>query len=126
MDIQAELAFQFANELTNQLITLSTAIIAFTTTFTRDVLKSVRTYLIWLLVAAWVMYLLSVICGILSSMALTGALASGVELSDLKNTSGQWIGENARLLSACQIISFLIATVITIVFGTISLIRESR
>ena len=66
----------------------------------------------FVLASAWFFYLLSVICGIWVLMALTGTLAPLEPSSDLLT-----LGENIRRPSGYQIILFLIATVLIIVYG---------
>ena len=73
----------------------------------------------FVLASAWFFYLLSVICGIWVLMALTGTLAPLEPSSDLLT-----LGENIRRPSGYQIILFLIATVLIIVYGIISLFRN--
>jgi len=75
-----EKAFVFAADLSKQLISLSTAVIALTITFLKDVLgwkdaapiKALRgTTLLW---SGWGSMLLSVAAGLMMLMALTGEL----------------------------------------------------
>lgn len=119
MDEQIKLAFTFASDLSKQLITLSTGILAITIAFTKDIVKRVSAFGAFVLAAAWFFYLLSVICGIWVLMALTGTLAP------LEHTiSPLSLGENIRRPSAYQIFSFLIATLLIIIYGIISIFRS--
>ncbi|WDF56896.1 hypothetical protein [Mucilaginibacter sp. KACC 22063] len=67
-------AFDFAAETTKQLITIATAIITLTVTFSKDILggaqESTKTFLIW----TWGVFIVSIIMGIGTLMALTGRL----------------------------------------------------
>lgn len=68
-------AFDFAADLTKQLITLATGIIGLTITFTKDFLKgapvSAHPFAFW----AWYMFLASIAMGILTLSTMTGNLA---------------------------------------------------
>ena len=74
MDENIKMAFTFAADSTKQLIVISTAILAFTITFSKDFLGN-RTYLSkrWI-VASWIFLLLSILFGIVTLLALTGTL----------------------------------------------------
>ena len=108
-----KLGFQFARDLANQLITLSTGILLLTITFMKDVLKIIPPKGVRALRIAWAIYLSSVIFGIWTIMALTGTL--------LDEESCKVIAFNVRFPSTLQIFSFLIATFLIIRFGYSSL-----
>ena len=74
MDEPVQKAFDFASDSTKQLITLSTAILALTITFNKDVLQSVSSSSINTLISAWIVYLVSIFFGVLTLLALTGTL----------------------------------------------------
>jgi len=118
MDEQIRLAFTFASDLSKQLITLSTGILALTVTFTKDVVQRIPAKGAWALATAWIFYFISIICGIWSLMALTGTLAP-ME----KAIGSLTLAENIRIPSAFQIITFLLATILIIIYGSIALIR---
>lgn len=112
MDPQVQLAFQFASDLSKQLLTLSTGILALTLTFTKDVLRdrSPSSLLRW----TWTGYVLTIVFGIWHLMALTGQLAP-------TSTSGSpaapvGIDAGARLPAALQILAFVTATIGLIVY----------
>jgi len=69
-----EKAFDFAQELCKQLITLSTGLIGLTITFWKDVIGAQPAHSTWLAYSSWYALLLSVFCGIWMLMALTGVL----------------------------------------------------
>ena len=118
MDDQIKLAFTFASDLSKQLITLSTGILVLTITFTKDIVRQISAKSACALAAAWIFYFMSIICGIWSLMALTGTLAP-ME----KTFAGLKLEENIRIPSALQIITFLLATILIIIYGSISLVR---
>jgi hypothetical protein len=99
-------AFDFAADLTKQLITLSTSIVTVSLLFGGHFPKQSR-----LAPSAWVFYLVSSILGLWTLMALTGILAP-VKVPPKSFD----LGFNVRLPSALQVIAFMIAIAITIRF----------
>src|SRR5438128_9202307 len=75
MDERSKKAFDFASDATKQLISLSTGIIAVTITFSKDIVAaSVSAGGKRVLMTAWVVYLISILCGIITLLNLTGNL----------------------------------------------------
>ncbi|HEX7286538.1 MAG TPA: hypothetical protein VF532_10165 [Candidatus Angelobacter sp.] len=111
MEERIKKAFDFAADLTKQLITLATGMIALTISFQKEILgghldggaKS-------MMKAAWALYIFSLFCGIWMLMALTGSL-------EPKSTQENYVpsirGANAVLPSVLQILAFLTALVLT-------------
>jgi|ERR1017187_2894670 hypothetical protein len=102
-------AFDFAADLTKQLITLATAIIGLTITFTKDFLKGVpanaRPFAYW----AWYLFLFSIAMGILTLSTLTGNLAS--------KTNPTPYSPNTTSFSILQFLTFGAGLVLTVVFA---------
>jgi NhaP-type Na+/H+ or K+/H+ antiporter len=71
---QATLAFTLANGFAIQLITLSAALIGLTVTFAKDFQQNTRGSLM-LLIAIWVAFFLSILCGISTIKALITVVA---------------------------------------------------
>ena len=119
MDERQKKAFDFAGELTKQVITLSTGVIAFTVTFNKDFLKieTPSRVAFWFLVLSWSFYLLSILFGIAALMFLTGKLGLGgsqpLEIYDAK----------VRWASGIQLATFFLATLFILIFG---LVEASR
>lgn len=113
MDDRSQKAFEFAQETTKQLLTLSTGIIALTITFSTDVLKQVPSEAKLFLVWAWLAYIVSTIFGIWTLMALTGTL----EPKDKSKVPASIRGGNVTIPSTIQILSFLVGIILTVVFG---------
>jgi hypothetical protein len=127
MDEREKKAFDFAADLTKQLISLSTGIVTVTLLFSKDITGPKM-----LAVAAWATFLVSTICGLWVLMALTGTLAptnqgttqvvSNPQNKLQKETGTQnannsiSLGNNVRLPSALQILTFGLATVLTLVY----------
>lgn len=107
-------AFDFCADATKQLITLSTAIIAFTVTFGKDFLGAVPDESRILAYLAWGAHVLSIIFGLLVLLALTA------QLEPKKTQSAAYVpsirGAPATY-SGLQILSFLIAIGLTAYFG---------
>ena len=104
----APAAFDYAKDLAEQLITLSTGILLLTITFANNFKvegeppRGGR----WLK-AAWVGYFLAIVCGIWTLMALTGSL----------NQGETELGTNARIPAGAQVIVFLASTVSAVVYA---------
>ncbi len=107
--------FEYAQTLVTQLITLATGIIALSITFVKDILKNNAQAVTWPLMSAWIAYLLSICFGILTMMALTGSVFAITENPGASNsvTYGPNIGRPAL----AQILTFLMGTILLIVYG---------
>ncbi len=107
---RAEKAFSFAQEVAKQQITLATGVVALTLTFLKDIAPegTCRTPL----EIAWVLYVLSVIAGVVTLMSLTGNLERPAEEKRDSIYSG-----NIRVFAGAQAILFLLALIFTVVFG---------
>src|SRR5271166_2016851 len=108
-------AFDFASDTTKQLITLSTGVIALTITFAHDIVGYVGLGPRVVLVVAWFIYLLSIVCGAWTLLALTGTLepTEGIDQAPAASIRAS----NIVIPSMGQVITFLVATLLTIVFG---------
>lgn len=105
-------AFELYAEGSKQLITLSTAVVALTVTFMKDVYSgTVPNSAKWFLFVAWIVYFLSMSCGVWTLQALTGSLDDH-KYPDL-------MGSNVVIPSLLQIGSFLLGTILIIVVGLV-------
>lgn len=118
MDPQVKLAFEFASEVSKQLITLASGILALSLTFAKDIIKTPTRGQLALLASSWSLYFVSILAGIMSLMALAGNLAP---LRNPAKVIG--IGDNARFLAGIQIVVFALATLLFIVTGVHSLVK---
>ncbi|WP_421734112.1 hypothetical protein [Cellulomonas sp.] len=112
MESRIEKAFDFAQEVAKQLIALATGIIALTITFLTDVAEGGAGELTALRVA-WVLFLVSVVLGAVTLMALSGNLErphGGVATPSIYS-------RNITLPASLQVLTFLAALVCTIWFG---------
>ncbi len=109
---QNKAAFDYAQESTKQLITLSTGIIALMVTFLSDVIKAVPAEAKPFAQLSWLFYLISVIAGLGTLLALTGSLTQ---------TNPSINGWNVRLPAIVQILTFIAGLVLTLWFGFVAM-----
>ena len=112
MKEQRKLSFDFARDTTKQLITLSTVIIAFTVTFSKDFLGTTDDFGRTLVVISWVNFMVSVIFGVWTLLAFTGTLEPKSE-----EVEASIRGKNVTIPSLLQILSFLLGLGFTVWFG---------
>jgi hypothetical protein len=116
---RAETAYSYAQEVSKQLITLSTAVFALTLTFAEKIEQPGSGARAWLEIA-WGFYLASVLFGTLTLMALAGHVAEPpVETDSEGNESARdtIYTPGIRLVAGLQIALFLAALVLTLVYG---------
>lgn len=119
MDEKSKKAFDFAKDTATQLITLSTGIIVIVITFAKDVVKNADSHgcARFFMALACGVYLLSILAGLWHLLALTGEL----EQTGSTQHTPTIRGSNATIPSLAQIALFLIATLLIIVYGVLSL-----
>ena len=104
-------AFDFASDLTKQLITLATGILALTIPFAKDVLGG-TTQSRSELQTAWILYLLSIFFGLWTLAALTGELEQST--TDAKPSIR---GRNVTLPAVLQMLAFAAGTTAVVWLG---------
>lgn len=149
-------AFDFASDTTKQLITIATAIITLTVTFSKDIIGGIDDAPKTLLVVTWAFYIVSIFFGVLTLMTLTGTLqplakwkaykthqqnqqpnphqgqgnqgtpVPSVQTPDDDCTEININNSNIRLLSGLQALTFIIAIVLTGCFGYKSLSEGNK
>jgi hypothetical protein len=97
-------AYEFAWNLSEQLIGLSTGLIGLTVTFTKDLFGEKSSSSHRLLLVGWVILTFSICSGIGALMALTGALATTRNLQ--QQLLG--IGPTPRVFASAQLLAFAI------------------
>ncbi len=105
-------AFEFAADLTKQLITLATAIIGLTITFSKDFLGKTPTSARSLAYWAWYCFLASVALGVLTLSALTGNLAARDQTKPPTIYS-----TNITVFSTLQFLMFGSGLLLTVIFA---------
>ena len=113
MDERLKKAFDFAQDSTKQIITLATAIITVTITFSKDFIGSVPPHARGFALASWLCFLVSVFFGLWTLLALTGTLEPVAGSSSKPSIRGK----NVTLPSALQILTFFVGLLLTVVFG---------
>jgi hypothetical protein len=114
MDEKTKKAFDFAQESSKQVISLSTGVIALSITFSKDFLQHVsstaRVFALW----SWGAYLAAVLFGLWTLLALTGTLdaKAGVPVSIR--------GWNVVLPASLQILAFVLGLVLSVIFGIVA------
>jgi hypothetical protein len=111
-------AFDFAQDVTKQVLTLATGIIALTVTFFKDFANHATYTAEVVMGCSWIAYLISVILGVWTLMALTGTLQP-LRSSNAARLSIQ--GKNVRLPASLQLFFFLIALIMSVSAGIITL-----
>ena len=117
MDDRLKAAFAFAQETTKQLIGLATGVIALTVTFSKDIATSVGTPARIFLMLSWIAFLLSVLCGVWTMLALTGTL----EPKHGSTNTPTIRGRNVTIPSIAQIFFFLAGLVFAVFYAGLSL-----
>ena len=105
-----KLALTFASDSIKQVLTLSTAILTFTVTFSKDIAKNATDSDLFWLRASWLLLGLAVITGVLALLALTGLLGQPGGLPNIYTAS-------AQIPAAVQMLAFGAALTCTALFG---------
>ena len=122
MDERRKKAFDFAQETSKQLITLATVIIGLTVTFGKDFAGSVQGCARFLAIGSWALFLLSILFGLMTLMAMTGSLEPK---RDPNRPSGpppvaSIRGSNVTVPSIIQVVLFFLALMAAVWFGIIA------
>jgi hypothetical protein len=94
-------SFEFAKDTVTQLITLATAVIGVSVTFSKDVQQTITPGHRRLLFSAWMVLLVSVFLGVWTLMALTGTLTK------LPVAADGIYGSNITIPCILQVLTFL-------------------
>jgi len=111
----SKLAVGLAKDLSVQLLTLSSALIALTVVLVKDVKKTHNGFELLLVVLVLLAYIVSIACGIYSIMKLIGALAP------VGGTAVLGV-DAARTAAGSQIATFVVATVLFSLYGIIAVV----
>ncbi len=115
MDPKQQKAFEFAADLSKQLVNYTAIylIAPLTITFWKDLLPAGSVHMKWLAYWSWYSLLVSAVCGIWMLMALTGTLEP---LDDPAATAPTIRGRNVTVPSTLQIVSFLAGVALMVGF----------
>lgn len=105
-----EKSFDFAAGVAKQLITLSTAFITITITFSKDITKDHSGIIC--LYLSWIAFGLTIVFGIWTLMALTGTLKFTI-----KDDNKSIYDKNIKNPALAQVILFILALLFTIIYG---------
>jgi len=119
MDEQKKNAFSFAQDCTKQIITLATGVIALEITFAKDFVSTLAAGSRVYALLSWLSFLLSVIFGIWTLLALTGEL----ERIDGESKTPSIRAGNVTFPAIAQIIFFIIGLGLTAIFGAVAIWR---
>ena len=113
MDEKRKAAFDFARDSTKQLLTLATGILTVTISLTAAggsvIPDDIRGMLGWM----WGLYLVSMVFGSWTLLALTGTLEPLASSTDEPSIRGR----NITLPSILQVMTFLGATLVAVIVG---------
>lgn len=125
-------SFDFALSASKQLIALSTAVIAFSVTFSKDLFNGVTNiFALVLLFVSWLVFLYSIWQGVSTIMGLTGSLNSGER--DIPASDGQparrvdvsIYDPNISKSAKKQFNTFILALLLTILYAGVVLYLQS-
>lgn len=115
MDEQIKAAFSGATEVVKNTLSLSTALLGLSVTFTKDLNPKPTNFAVLVLESSWIFLFLSVLLGVVTLMAITGSLARTRPLS------GNALYEtNVRLPMGIHFVFFLAGVAGTAIFGMLS------
>ena len=112
MDESTKKAFDFASDVTKQLITVASAIVTISVTFSKDTPAAARSSAYH----AWLAFLGSILLGFCALMCMTGELQPKAGNGVGKDNPSIWRG-NIVFFSITQILAFLLAIFLTANFG---------
>ena len=120
-----EKAFDFAQELCKQIITLSTALVGLTITFRKDIIGSESVVCPWLAYGSWYALLGSVFCGIWMLMALAGVLEPLQRKDQTAHNQPAATVPSIRAFnivvpSILQIVAFVVGLLLLVAFGQLN------
>ena len=113
MSIEKLKPFDYAQDVTKQLLTLSTAVVTITVAFIKDIAKNAPDDARYALYGAWVLFALTIVFGTATLLNLTGRVGR----SDATPGPTSIEDSGIRSPAIAQIVCFFLAVVATIYFG---------
>lgn len=140
MDEREKKSFDFAGDVTKQLITLSIGILTLCIAFTDKIFSSEAAHAnSWLIFVALSLFTISVLCGILTLMKLTGTIARNPRnreqlilnqntpsIDNSNSTNSNIYDACTRIFSGVQMFSFLLAIIFSMSFVGCSLSKKQN
>jgi hypothetical protein len=129
MEERTKKAFDFTTEAIKQLIALSTGVLAITITFAKDVSGLGHAAPPFVLMGAWLMYLVSIVFGVATMFSLvatlepksgSNAIVIGGNLVETGYRPNLW-DESITFKSKLQILFFILGTLGIVIYGIWSL-----
>jgi len=96
----------FAKESVNQVITLSSGILALSLTFAKDWAGVAEHPSLWVLRASWIGFLASIVFGVWSLSAITGLASRKAGSTQAWGLRGPWIGELVTFAAGLGLFTF--------------------
>lgn len=124
MDEREKKTFDFAGDVTKQIITLSIGILTLCIAFTDKLLPSSASSHVWLMFVALFLFTVSILSGILTLLKLTGILAKNPTTEDKNDSPIYDCG--TRLFSICQLSAFSLAIIFSMSFIGCSLCNKQQ
>lgn len=115
MDEQLKAAFGSATEVVKNTLSLSTALLALSVTFTKDLNPRPTNAAVLVLESSWVFLSASALLGVVALMAITGSLARTCPL-----TADALYANNIRLPMGAHLLCFLAGVAGTAWYGMLS------
>jgi hypothetical protein len=112
LDDQTKQAFASVIDLTKQLISLGTGVLALEVSFASGVLGKSVIPKLWQLQWSWVLLLISLVAGIWAFMAVTGTLSSEKQLAP-----STVFDNNIRIPAFAQVVCFAFGMAFTMWYG---------
>lgn len=104
-------SFDYAQDVTKQVLTLATGVVTITLTFLKDIAKQAPSDARVLLYVGWALFALSILAGVATLLNLTGH----VEKAEAKARA--IYADGIRLFSFLQLLFFFLAVCCTVYFG---------
>lgn len=119
MDDRTKAAFEAARDTTKQLITLSSAIITLSITFSKDFLKLDDNISKLIALLSWGAFFLAIFFGLWTLLAITGTLDNKNKLEKISIYE-----RNIASPAFLQIIAFLLGLALLIIFAIVAMTRS--
>lgn len=110
---QATKPFEIAIDVSKTLLTVATAVITLTITFSKDILGSATSDQKHLLAVAWLFFFLSILGGVWLLYAANGSIS--------RTSPGSIYGSNTGVPMAVQQVCFVLGLLLTGIFGVVAL-----